>query len=633
MTHSRSDRLKTARLFGRRTAVLGAIKLALLGSLVGRMYYLQVTESPKYRVLSDDNRISVRPLVPPRGEIFDRFGTRIATNRPYYSVIINPEQASSVPRTLDAAGRIILIHDEDRERVTRVIRQQPLFVPVVIREDLSWDELARIEVNAVDLPGISAAASRRRYYPYGPVVAHVLGYVALPSEAEATQAPLVRSPDFRNGKMGIERLYDSAVQGKAGHVEMEVNAHGREVRELSRTAPVGGVDLMTTLDIGLQRFLANRLGAELSAAAVVMDVRNGEILAMTSTPTFDPNLFVNGIGSDDWDMLSRNEYKPLMNKAISGQYTPGSTFKMMTALAALEAGVVRPEKTFFCPGFLKLGDATFHCWKRSGHGHVDMFEAIKQSCDVYFYNVAMAAGIDAIARMANRFGLGDRSGLGLVGEHPGLIPTGAWKVAQFGEPWQMGETLIAGIGQGYVTATVLQLAVMTARLVNHGIPVTPTLLRNANSVDYVADDPVSNNNSLSIDPRWLELMKAAMVDAVKDPKGTAYKARIFESGKEMGGKTGTAQVRRITMAQRRKGLPKAADLPWAERDHALFVGFAPVEQPLYSMAVIVEHGGGGASTAAPIARDVLLEAQRRNSAMDGIRSTAGKSQSTGSVEG
>ena len=429
----------------RRALMLGAGQLGLVGALAGRLYYLQVVQADRYRVLADDNRISIRLLPPPRGEIVDRLGVPLAINEKNYRVVIVREQSGNVPVTLERLGRIIDLPEREVRRVLRDMRRKRAFVPITVRENLSWEEVSRVEVSAPDLPGISIEVGLTRFYPYAEQAAHVLGYVAAVSESELTGDPLLELPDFRIGKNGIEKVHDQHLRGKAGTSQVEVNALGRVIRELSREEGQPGRRIEITLDMELQRFAMNRLGEE-SAAAVIMDVHNGDVLALASTPGFNPNAFNRGLTPNEWEELISNERGPLTNKAIAGQYAPGSTFKMVVALAALETGVISPGQRVFCPGHLELGDTRFHCWKRPGHGHMDMHDAIKHSCDVYFYEVSKRLGIARIAAMAERLGLGQTLGFDLPGERPGLIPTREWKQARMGKPWHQGETLIAGIG-------------------------------------------------------------------------------------------------------------------------------------------------------------------------------------------
>lgn len=608
--HKDSERHKQ---FNRRTVILAGGKLALLSVLVGRMYYLQVVESKRYQTLADRNRINLRLLPPPRGRIVDRYGTPIAVNQINYRVVLNLETTMDVEETLRALGSIINIGEGERRRIMRDISRKPSFVPVTVRENLNWDKVARIEVNAPDLPGVEIDEGQSRHYPFGKDTAHVLGYVAPVSEGETTGDPLLKLPGFRIGKDGIEKFYDLSLRGVGGNSQVEVDAFGRVIRELSRKEGQPGSEVALTIDVELQKFVSRRLAGQ-SAAAVVIDVHAGDILSLVSTPGFDPNAFNKGLSENEWQALLSNPRAPLTNKAISGLFSPGSTFKMVVALAALEKGAITPESSFFCSGSIKLGNAVFHCWKKGGHGTVQLAKGIIQSCDVYFYEIAKRTGIDHIAKMARRLGLGRKLGLDLPSEQAGLIPTRDWKRKTYGIPWQQGETLIAGIGQGYILATPLQLAVMTAKMVNGGIGVKPRLT----AAEGESGDPDTlPGNDLGLLPEHLRLVREAMVSVVNSPMGTAYKARIKEPGFEMGGKTGTVQVRRITKAERELGIIKNEDLPWKQRDHAIFVGFAPASAPRYAAAVVIEHGGGGSKVAAPIARDILLETQRRGRAPSG----------------
>lgn len=602
------------KLFGRRAAVLAGGKFVLLSALVGRMYYLQVVEAERYATLADENRINMRLLAPPRGRIVDRFGVPLADNQQNYRVQMLPEdiQAADIAEVIEHLARIVPMDPVVRRRVRREIERSRGFVPVTVRENLSWSEVARIEVNAPELPGVMIDVGRSRRYPLGRDAAHLLGYVAAVSEKEMDGDPLLRLPGFRVGKAGMERVHDTKLRGSGGSSQVEVNAYGRMIRELSRQEGQAGAEVVLTVDAGLQR-AASRLLEEQSAAAAVIDVLHGDVLALVSTPSFDPDAFNRGLTGREWRDLIGNERAPLSNKAIAGQYAPGSTFKMMVLLAALEKGVITPDSHFFCKGYVELGDARFHCWRKHGHGLVNAERGIEQSCDVYFYEIAKRTGIDRISAMARKFGLGDVLDLDLSGEKTGLMPDRKWKRKTFDEPWHQGETLIAGIGQGYVLTTPLQLAVMTARIANGGLRVMPRL---THAVTGTAENPaasVPTVEDIGINGIHLALVRDAMDRVVNQPTGTAFRARIQQAEWAMAGKTGTAQVRRISKAEREQGVRKNKDLDWKQRDHALFVGYAPVEKPRYAVAVIVEHGGGGSKVAAPIARDILLEAQRRRS--------------------
>ena len=607
MPHRDLERIKT---FNRRTALLAGGKLVLLSALVGRLYYLQVVQSDRYAMLADENRISIRLLPPPRGRIFDRLGELLAANRLNYRVVLIAEQTPSVEATLETLGKLIPIAERDVRRVLRDIHRRRAFVPITVRDNLSWTEVSRVEVNAPDLPGIVIDVGQRREYPLGATAAHVTGYVAAVSESELTGDPLLELPGFQIGKSGIEKAYDLALRGKAGNSQVEVNAFGRVIRELSRDGGQPGDDLVLTLDAGLQRYVAGRLAGE-SAAAVALDIHTGDVLALTSSPSHDPNGFTEGLSRAAWQRLVGNPRKPLLSKAIAGQYPPGSTFKMIVVLAALESGALTPQHRVTCTGEIEFGDRKFHCWKRGGHGTLAMLEAIEQSCDVYFYDISLRVGVDRIAAMARRFGLGEPTGIDLAGELAGLVPDRDWKLATYDARWQRGETLVTGIGQGYMLATPLQLAVMTARLANGGKAVTPRLVR----VTEGSDEPEIAD--LGISAASLKIVTEGMRRVVNSPRGTAYKARIDDAAMAMAGKTGTSQVRRIGKSERLSGVRRNEDRPWDERDHALFVAFAPVRAPQYAVTVVVEHGGSGSRVAAPIARDILRETQRRDPARAG----------------
>ncbi|MFQ5785303.1 MAG: penicillin-binding protein 2 [Alphaproteobacteria bacterium] len=621
--------LERAKKFSRRTALLAGGKLALLSALVGRLYYLQVVQSNRYTMLADENRINLRLLPPPRGRIFDRLGEPLATNRLNYRVVLISEQASSVTETLDALGRIIPISEHEYRKVLRDIGRKRGFVPITVRENLSWPEVSRVEVNAPDLPGVMIDAGQSRNYPLTTITSHVVGYVAAVAEDDLTGDPLLELPDFRIGKSGIEKVYDQALRGSAGNSQVEVNAYGRVIRELARQDGQAGKDLALSLDAGLQRFVTDRLGDE-SAAVAVLDVHTGGVRALVSNPSFDPNAFNQGLSSAQWRELVNHPLKPLVNKAVAGQYPPGSTFKMVVALAALEAGVLTKNHRVTCRGRIRFGDRIFHCWKRGGHGDLAMIEAIAQSCDIYFYDVARRVGIDRIAAMAHRFGLGAPTDIDLTGERGGLVPDREWKLGRFGVPWQQGETLVVGIGQGYMLTTPLQLAVMAARIANGGVAIRPHVVMRRE--DAAVEEDNAPFEPMGISAASLAVVTEGMDRVVNGQHGTARRARIKEPEMAMAGKTGTSQVRRISKRERAAGLLKNEEKPWEERDHALFVAFAPVRKPRYAIAVVVEHGGSGSRAAAPIARDVLRETLRRDRSRDGgPERSAGRSDGTGNA--
>ncbi|HUD51347.1 penicillin-binding protein 2 [Parvibaculum sp.] len=602
-----NSRYKT---FTRRAMILGGGQAAAFVVLAGRMYYLQVLKTDEYRMMAEDNRISVRLLAPLRGHIVDRYGSVLASNRQNYRAVLVSEQTSDVGDTLDKLSRIVAITPYDRKKIMRDISRSPRFMPVTVAENLTWEQFAQLNINEPDLAGVQPDVGETRHYPYGMELAHVVGYVGAVSdkdmEAATDEQPLLRLPGFRIGKSGIEKTYDMQLRGTAGASHVEVNAYGRVIRELSKDPGKPGDEVVLTLDMGVQQFACDRLKEE-SASAVVMDIHTGDVLSFVSTPAFDPNEFNMGLRQDQWDMLVQNPYKPLTNKALAGLYPPGSTFKTITAIAALEAGV-DPNRTVNCNGKYALGNHLFHCWKKEGHGSMDMHNGIKHSCDVYFYDVAKRIGIDAIEKVAKRFGLGETYDFEIPGEKRGIVPSRDWKRATTGVSWQQGETLITGIGQGFLLTTPLQLAVMASRLANGGYAVKPRLTR-AIGGELL---PVPQPPKIDVDPEHLKIVQGGMNGVSNEPGGTAFRSRITEVGMELAGKTGSAQVRRISMAEREGGVRKNETLEWRLRDHALFICFAPVDEPKFAMSLVIEHGGSGSGAAAPAARDIMLEVQKRN---------------------
>jgi penicillin-binding protein 2 len=605
--------------FTRRTALVGGFQALLMSVLAGRLYYLQVIRADDYRTMADDNRISMRLLPPKRGRILDRRAIELANNQQNFRILFVPEHAKDgIDSTLDTLSQLVEIDEHDRRRIEREIRRNRKFMPVTVLENLAWEEFSRINVHLPDLPGIQPDVGESRSYPLGSAFSHLVGYVGVVSEKELTGEPLLELPGFRIGKSGVERAREATLRGTAGNSQIEVNAIGGVIKQLNRVDGDPGEDVVLTIDAELQMQVMDRLGNE-SASVVVMDVHTGDIISMVSTPGFDPNSFNLGINHDEWKELLEDPRKPLINKSLRGQYPPGSTFKMIVALAALEAGVVTESYQTFCTGKLKLGNHTFHCWKKHGHGLQNMTEAIEHSCDVYFYEIARKTGINRIAAMAERFGLGAETGIGVGGERTGLVPTKEWKLATIGEPWQGGETLNVGIGQGHLLTTPLQLAMMTAQLANGGKRVRPRLMyspkaeapksgETAETAAEIKDEPVS----LGLSEHALAIVREGMWRVTNSETGTAYRARIKDPAMAMAGKSGTAQVRRISKYERETRVLKNKERLWKERDHALFVAYAPADAPRYAISVIVEHGGGGSSVAAPIARDILEATQKRD---------------------
>lgn len=606
MRRSPKDTEDSIRKISRRAMVLGGVQLTFMGVLAARMRHMQVDQSEQFMLLAEENRINVRLLSPPRGMIFDRNGVPLAGNEQNYRIVVVREDAGDVDETLARLARLVPLTPEEIERArTEILRRSP-FVPVTIADRLSWADVAEVAVNAPALPGVNPEVGLSRSYPLGHDFAHVAGYVGPVSERDLelreSPDPLLQIPGFQIGKTGVENKLEDLLRGKAGTRRIEVNAVGRVMRELDRIEGQPGADVQLTVDAGLQNFVQARLGTE-SAAAVVMDLATGDILADGSAPAFDPNSFVRGISSPDYRALLENKYRPLANKSVQDVYPPGSTFKMITALAALEDGVVTPEDTVYCPGHKEVGGRRFHCWRRGGHGQVDLLNSISQSCDVYYYDIAERVGIEKIAAMAERLGLGVRPDLPLSAISGGLNPDKSWKRVNRGADWVIGDTLNAGIGQGYVLSSPMQLAIMTARLAT-GRAISPRLIK---SIDGV-EQPIVDGGPLGLDEGYLRLTLRGMYLATNHRQGTAFASRIETPDMKMAGKTGTSQVRTITTEERAQGVFRNEDLPWERRDHALYVGFAPYENPRIACSVVVEHGGGGSTTAAPIARDIMLRA-------------------------
>ncbi len=511
------------------------------------------------------------------------------------------EDAGDIEEVLARLQRIIQLPEEEMEKVKAEIARRSPFVPVTVADRLTWNAFSEVAVNAPALPGVSPEVGQSRFYPLEDDFAHIVGYVGPVSEYDLTKGylaedddPLLQIPKFQVGKTGVESRLEHELRGQAGTRRIEVNAQGRVMRELGRVPGRPGDNIRLTLDSGLQNYAQVRMGDE-SASAVVMDVNSGEILALASAPSFDPNKFVRGISSADYRGLLDDNHRPLSNKSVQGAYPPGSTFKMATALAALEEGVIEPEEKVRCVGYIELGKRRFHCWRRGGHGSLPLLNAMEQSCDVYFYEIAERVGVEKIANMARRLGLGIRHDLPVSAVVGGLIPTKSWKVRNRQAEWLIGDTLNAGIGQGFVLASPLQLAVMTARIAS-GRAVEPRLVKTFDGTEDAPEFPV-----LDISPQHLQLVRASMDAVSNSQRGTAYSSRIVADGMQMAGKTGTSQVRSITTAERAAGVTRNEDLPWERRDHALFVSYAPTNAPKLAVSVVVEHGGSGSAAAAPVA--------------------------------
>jgi penicillin-binding protein 2 len=580
--------------FTRRALVLGGVQGSIIAMLAVRMGWLSIAENEHYRLLSESNRVQLQLIPPRRGWIVDRTGKPLAINRTDFRVDLIPDQLRDRDRVLSELRRMLGLSPDDMQRIAEELEGSPGFRPVPVAENLPYEMFAAVSVRLPDLAGVAPAQGYSRYYPDGAAVAHLIGYVGSASakDYERDHNPLLITPGFKIGKEGLEKTMEPLLRGKPGAKRTEVTARGKLVRELTTRPDVNGHTLKLTIDAGLQAYAARRLGDE-SGAVIVVDTHTGDLLAMTSMPAYDPNSFTDGISHAEWDMLSGDDHLPLLNKALQGLYPPGSTIKPAAALAILEAGIA-PSEHVYCSGSYRLGTGLFHCHKRGGHGSLDMFGGIAQSCDIYFYTMGRRIGIDRIAAMARRLGLGSEYPLPFTSQRYGTVPDSAWKLKKYEKPWAVSDTLNATIGQGYMLANPLQLAMMVARIAS-GRTLMPALTPGARR-------PAG---PLPIDPAHLAVVRQAMSNVINHG-GTAGRSRLPIPGIEMAGKTGTAQVRRITRADRaRGGKFGGAGTDWKYRDHGLFIAFAPVADPRYAVAVVLEHGISGSGAAGPIARDVM----------------------------
>lgn len=589
--------------FSRRSLIFAGAQIGLFGLLAGRLQYLQVQQSDIYATMAEANRVNVNPIAPPRGRIIDRNGVPLAENDRNLKVEIVAEQVADFEETLTVLAELLKLSPGEIADIRKRVRRTPSFKPVTIIDNIAWENFARLNLQLPFLPGVAPRVGDQRFYQLGEATAHLVGYVGNKTRRDLNRWGNTVADTV--GRSGVERQFELRLRGQAGVRQVEVSAYGRTVRQLASDPGQPGEDINLTIDAGLQN-RAHKLLQGHSGSVVVMGADSGEILAMVSTPSFEPNEMSRGVERSRWDAMLAHERKPLLNKALRGLYAPGSTFKMLVALAGLEAGVINPDEKINCSGVYAFANEEFHCWKEEGHGDMTMVEAIERSCDTYFYDLALRVGIDNIEAMARRFGFGSRTGLNLAGEKTGTVPGRDWKRANYDASWRSGETVITGIGQGFLLTTPLQLARMTAALVNGGRLLSPIVTENP-------DRPAAVDTG--IDPKHLALMRRAMYRAVNRPDGTAYASSVFVNGKLMGGKTGTVQVRRISKAERETGVIPNEELDWHLRDHSLFVGYAPHDKPRYALSVVVEHGGGGAQVAAPIAGELAAYLLRREASL------------------
>lgn len=587
-------------VFKRRSFLLGLGKGILLTGLLGRLIHLQIFNRDYYRTLADRNRIQTRLIAPPRGQIIDNTGKVLAINQNVYRCLMTPDANINVETEISILQSLLNLSTEHTKELKNQLTQQSKIASIV-KESLTWEEMAALQLKLPDLPGLLIEKSHIRQYMYPEILCHTIGYVAQASQKDLDEYNVEPIPGLRIGKSGLEKTYQNTLNGKPGMQRVEVNARRRIVRIIDHTSPKIGQDLHTTINIALQEKIIQILEPYRNANVVVMDVHTGAIRAMVSKPGYDSNLFVSGIKKDDWKNLLTHEDKPLINKALAGQYPPGSIFKMIVALAALNEGIVDQESHIHCPGHYNLGSNRIHCWtwKNGGHGTVNLERAIAESCDVYFYHLALKIGSLKMVEMASRFELGQLTGIELSGEKKGLIPSPEWAKFRKGFFKQKGQALNISIGQGVILSTPLQMARMIAMLVNGGKIIAPHLVKTEviHPEKFVA----------GIEPHWLEWIQQAMNKVVNDPKGTAHRANPNLNDWSFGGKSGSAQVCRITMQQRADGTYK--DLPYHLKDHAIFVGYAPIEKPQHAVSVVIEHGVSGGGVAGPVAGQILQAAR------------------------
>tara|TARA_B100002052_G_scaffold60818_1_gene53862 strand:+ start:721 stop:2652 length:1932 start_codon:yes stop_codon:yes gene_type:complete len=617
-----------SKLISRRMFILNAAKAAVFFGIFGRLVSLQINEANKYKTLSDKNRFREWKLAPQRGIIRDFFNREIASNEKVYQLHITPENSPNLETLFFRLKTILNLTDKRIFFLKRKMAKQKPWEPIIVSDNLTWSEFSRINLFLHELPGVEPVVSVARLYP-DTSAAHLVGYVSQVSQKDLQKKLYLKdmSVGIAVGKTGLENKLDENIIGKVGFQRYEVNAFGKRIKQIKVDPGKAGENFRTTIDLDVQKFTAETI-KEKAASVCVMDIYNGDIITLASSPSFDPNSFVHGIDKKYWEQLISNEKKPLNNKAISGLYPPGSTIKTIVALSALENDVWNPKKYISCTGLTELYGEKFHCWKKKGHGPMNMRSAIQRSCDVYFYEVARILGVDRLSETAKKFGLGKKVLDGFIEEREGVVPNTAWKRKYIGKSWYLGETLHSGIGQGYFQSTPLQLCLMTAQIANGGFEIKPRVLINENKNklrEYIKFKNENPNDPLPIDmlvsnfdlkPLFrnqenINFVKDAMFAATNEAGGTSYRSRLNEKRFMFAGKTGSSQVKRFTEEQRELEV-KQEDIVYKDRDHALFVAFAPVSDPKYAISVVVEHGGSGSSAAAPIAKKVIKKVLERN---------------------
>ena len=587
----------------RRVVILGSFKFIIFSIIIGRLYKLQVIDRQKYKTLANKNRINLVLHAPARGKVLDSTGNIIADNRNIFSLTLNPSLIKNMDFIVNSLKNLIDISEEESNIFyTKLIKSEKKYTSITLKKYLSWEQLSIISVNQPKLPGVTIEFTSIREYNRGSYYAHILGYTSNVIDKKNKDNI---TGNFPNGISGIEKVYDSYLRGVLGVEQVEVNARGNYVRRLHLEKSKKGYDIQLTINSQLQDYTHKIIGSNIGAALII-DANNGNILSSASSPSYDPNIFSKTLSEVHWEKIISSEDAPLINRSIRGLYPPGSTFKPVVALAALKYGLIKKTDKVFCNGSYTLGNRDFHCWNSVGHGNVNMTDAISQSCDVYFYEIALKLGIERISETAKLLGFGSYYD-DFFGISNSIVPNKKWKNDNFNEKWQKGETLNVGIGQGFLLSTPLELAMMTGNLINGGKIIRPNIIKSLLPNSNVVEFPIRNNN---FKIEHLNIIKGAMFDVVNTRKGTAWKSRSHDKDYSISGKTGTSQVRIISAKERASGIIKNKDLPINKRDHALFIGFAPFNKPRYITTVVLEHAGGGAASAAPMGRDLLIASRK-----------------------
>ena len=599
--------------------ILSALKIGVFVSIVSRLFYLQISENIKYRSLSDKNRFREWKMVPQRGIIEDYFGKKIADNTQTFQLHMIPEDVPKMEDLFFKLARIINFDETKKRRLIKRLKKRKRWEPIVVSDNLSWDEFSKLNLFLHDIQGIKPVVALARKYPSDGSSSHIIGYVSDTSTKDLENSELLRDinvPGLQTGKNGLEKSLNESIIGQPGIQRFEVNAYGKRIRELKLEKGQAGKDYKVTIDQEVQKY-ASELIQDKAGSICVMDIYTGDIVSMVSSPTFDPNKFVTGLTQDEWNQLIQNEKKPLINKSIAGLYPPGSTIKPVVALSALENDIVSPKKFIECRGSIEMYGQTYHCWKEKGHGFMNLRSAIKQSCDVYFYETVRKLGIDRLSVTSKDFGLGKKVLRGFAEEKSGIVPSTEWKKKNIGRGWLLGETLISGIGQGYFQSTPLQLCLMIAQFANGGYEITPRIIDDKYKLQEIVNlwrDEFTLKDSglkkLYKNKENIKFVLDALYGATNEPRGTSYRSRLSNEY-TYAGKTGTSQIRRITLEERELKL-KQSELPYKKRDHALFVAFAPYKNPRYAISVVIEHGGSGSSGAAPLAKEVIKKVLERH---------------------